>query len=458
MQLKPELIEALRRVGFIKATEVQSAAIPILLQGKSLIARAKTGTGKTGAFIVPIMEMLSGSRKIEALIIVPTRELASQVSTFAQKVGSHMRVYTTTVYGGASINVQTQALRSRPNIVVGTPGRLLDLIKHGALDLDDIKYLVLDEADIMLDMGFIEDVEEIISYTPREKQIMLFSATMPKEVVKIAERHTVPGQLTSITVGEEEDLTVSTIKHYYTVVPARLKFSALLAYIKTYQPKKAIIFARTKYQADALHRVLVSQNYNAILMHGGLTQAMRERSLSGFKGGAQFLIATNVAARGLDIAGVTDVINFSVPDDPNVYVHRVGRSARMGKEGRAMIIAEPLEKRDLDNIKDYANVDMKKIELDLEPFRNLHFPINENGGFRRRGGFHGNRGGRYAGGHRDGNNQHHGNDNRHRGSNSGQNYGNDRQGHDNDNRYRGNSSHHGNDNRRGRNFHRQRQT
>ncbi len=390
MQLKPELIEALRRVGFVSATEVQNEAIPILLQGKSIIARAKTGTGKTGAFIVPIMEMMSGSRKIEALIIVPTRELASQVSAFAQKVGSHLHIYTTTVYGGASINVQMQSLRSRPNIVVGTPGRLLDLIKHGALELDDIKYLVLDEADIMLDMGFIDDVEEIMSYTPREKQVMLFSATMPKEIVKIAERHSVPGQMTSITVGEVEDLTVSTIKHYYTVVPARLRFSALLAYIKTYSPKKAIIFARTKYQADAIHRVLVSQNYNAILMHGGLTQAMRERSLSGFRGGAQFLIATNVAARGLDIAGVTDVINFSVPEDPNVYVHRVGRSARMGKEGRAMIIAEPLEKRDLQNIMDYANVDMKKIELNLEPFKNLHLPINENGGFKRRGGgFHG---------------------------------------------------------------------
>ena len=426
MQLKPELVEALRRVGFVNATEVQSAAIPILLQRKSVIARAKTGTGKTGAFIVPIMEMMSGSRKIEALIVVPTRELASQVSTFAQKLGNHLHIYTTTVYGGASINVQMQALRSRPNIVVGTPGRLLDLIKHGALDLDDIKYLVLDEADIMLDMGFIDDVEEIMSYTPKEKQIMLFSATMPKEVVKIAERHSAPGHVTTITVGEEEDLTVSTIKHYYAIVPARLKFSALLAYIKTYSPKKAIIFARTKYQADALHRVLLSQKYNAILMHGGLTQAMREKSLSGFRSGAQFLIATNVAARGLDIAGVTDVINFSVPEDPNVYVHRVGRSARMGKEGRAMIIAEPLEKRDLDNIRDYANVEMKKIELDLEPYRTLKLPIDEPGRFRSRGGFRGNR-----------------TNNQHRSGSSN---------HENSNQH-GSSSYHGNSSRQGSSSH-----
>ncbi len=390
MPLKPELIESLKRSGFVTATEVQAAAIPELLQGKNVIARAKTGTGKTAAFIIPIMQTMGSSRSIDALIIVPTRELAIQVSAFSQKVGSSLRIYTATVYGGASINVQIQALRSRPNVVVGTPGRLLDLIKQRALDLKNIKYLVLDEADVMLDMGFIEDVEEIMSYTPREKQLMLFSATMPREIIHIAERHSGgPGRVMRITVGEEEDLTVSTIKHSYAIVPPRLKFSALLAYIKEYSPKKAIIFARTKYQANAIHRILLSQNYNAILMHGGLTQAMRERSLGSFRKGAQFLIATNVAARGLDIAGITDIINFGVPDEPNIYVHRVGRSARMGKEGRAMIIADPLEKKELQDIRDYANVDMKKIELNLEPYRNMSLPINEPRRFEGRNSGHG---------------------------------------------------------------------
>ena len=382
MPLKPELIESLKRIGFVTATEVQAAAIPELLQGKSMIARAQTGTGKTAAFMVPIMQTMRTVRELDALVVVPTRELALQVSAFSQKLGSHMHVYTATVYGGASISVQIHALRSRPNIVVGTPGRLLDLIQQGELKLDHIKYLVLDEADIMFDMGFIDDVEEIMSYTPKEKQMMLFSATMPRQIVNIAERHSGHVQMTRITVGEEEDLTVSTIKHFYTIVPPRLKFSGLLAYIKSYSPKKAIIFARTKYEANTIHRILLSQNYHAILMHGGLTQAMRERSLSGFKKGAQFLIATNVAARGLDIEGITDVINFGVPDDPNIYVHRVGRSARMGKEGRAMIIADPMEKKELMDIKDYANIDMKKIELNLEPYRNMSLPINEHRQFR----------------------------------------------------------------------------
>ncbi|MGI0141833.1 MAG: DEAD/DEAH box helicase [Candidatus Micrarchaeales archaeon] len=401
MNLKPELIEALKRVGFVSATEVQARTIPELLNGKNVVARAKTGTGKTGAFLVPIFQRLQHTRDIEALVVVPTRELAIQVANFAQKVGSHLHVHTTIVYGGASINMQVQELRRGTNIVVGTPGRIIDLVERGALNLDRIKYLVLDEADVMLDMGFIEDVEFIISRTPESRQMMLFSATMPREIIKIADRHAKGGAI-RITVGEEEDLTVSTIKQLYTIVPNRLKFSALLAYIKEYAPKKGIIFARTKYEANAIHRVLLSQKYNAILMHGGLTQSMRERSLGNFRSGAQFMIATNVAARGLDIADITDIINFGAPDEPNVYIHRVGRSARMGKEGRAVTIADPDQKKQLRDIQDYANVQMTKIELNLEPFSTLQLPIHEErrsfggggGGGRRFGG-----GGRSVGGH-----------------------------------------------------------
>ncbi len=392
MALKPELIEALKRIGFVSATEVQERAIPELLQGKNLIARAKTGTGKTGAFIVSIMQMLNRGRDTEALVIVPTRELALQVAAFSEKLGRSLNIYTSTVYGGASINVQIQELRSGPNIVVGTPGRLIDLMNRGALELGRIRFLVLDEADVMLDMGFIEDIEYIISKLPGHRQMMLFSATMPKEIARIGESYS-RGNSAKITVGEEEDLTVNTIKQTYAIVPSRLKFSALLAYIKQYSPKKAIIFARTKFEANAIHRVLISQRYNAILMHGGLTQAKRERSLANFKGGAQFLIATNIAARGLDIADITDIINFGAPDVPSVYVHRIGRSARMGKNGRAMTLADPEQKRELKDIEYYTNVEMTKIELDLEPFRNLKLPISEGrgrfqgegmgGGFRR---------------------------------------------------------------------------
>lgn len=376
MDLKPELVESLRRMGFVSATEVQEKSIPELLKGKNLLVRAKTGTGKTVAFIIPIMQLIGVSGEVEALVVVPTRELALQVSSVAQRLGSSMRIRTATIYGGASINVQIQALQGRPSIVVGTPGRLLDLYNRGALDLSSVRFLVLDEGDLMLDMGFIGDIESIMSKTPHEKQLMLFSATLPSEITRMAAGYA-NGEVSRITVGEEEDITVGTIRHLYAMVPNRLRFSALLAYIKEYSPRKAIIFARTKFEANAVHRVLVSQGHDAILLHGGLTQSARERSLGRFRKGARFLVATNVAARGLDIADITDIINFGIPREPNAYVHRVGRSARMGKEGRAVTIANPEQKKDITDIEDYANISLHKIELNLEPFRNLQLPVRE---------------------------------------------------------------------------------
>ncbi|MDE1825325.1 MAG: DEAD/DEAH box helicase [Candidatus Micrarchaeota archaeon] len=398
MNLKPELVNSLNRINFISATEVQERAIPELLLGKDAIVRAKTGTGKTAAFLLPIFNRINKhAGGPEALIIVPTRELALQVSEFSDKVGSNLGLSTTTVYGGASINMQMREIRNGVNIVVGTPGRLLDLIERRAINLDRIRFLVLDEADVMLDMGFIEDIESIISRVSSDKQFMLFSATMPREIVKVAQRYA-KNELIKITVGEEEDLAVSTIKQNFVIVPHRLKFAALLAYISQYSPKKAIIFARTKFEANTLHRLLVSQKMHAILMHGGLTQSMREKSLGHFKSGAQFLIATNVAARGLDIADISDIINFGCPDDPNIYIHRIGRSARMGKDGRALTIVDSDSTKLLRDIQDYANVKMDRIELDLNPFQNIVIPHEHRtfgrsrGGFNR-GGFNRNRGG-----------------------------------------------------------------
>jgi ATP-dependent RNA helicase DeaD len=393
MNLKPELASALEKIGFVSATEVQEKAIPELIRGKNLIVRAKTGTGKTAAFIVPILQKMERSRDIEALILVPTRELALQITKFAEQVGNQMHVHTLTVYGGASIGNQIQGLRAGPNIVVGTPGRVKDLLERGALKLDMVKQVVLDEADIMFDMGFIDDVKFIVSYTPERRQMMLFSATISNDVARIAETYSRDNE--RITVGSEEAPVVDTIKHICAYVPYKLKFSGLLAYINEYAPKKAIIFARTKYEANAIHRVLVSQKYNAILMHGGLTQSAREKSLGSFRGGAQFLIATNVAARGLDIADITDIINFGAPDDPRVYVHRVGRSARMGKEGRAMTIADDSQKGLVQDIELYINLRISQVSLNLEPFANLNLPIKERGGG---GGFRGRGGGGFRGG------------------------------------------------------------
>jgi ATP-dependent RNA helicase DeaD len=385
LNLKPELLESLNRIGFVSATEVQERAIPELLEGKNVIARAKTGTGKTAAFALPILQNIGASKELEAIVIAPTRELAQQIADFLWKMGKPLHVHTTTVYGGASMTVQINALRSGTNIVVGTPGRLRDLLERGVLKLDKIKFLVIDEADIMLDMGFIEDVEYIMSMTPQKKQMMMFSATIPQEIVRMAEKYA-DGEVVSIRIGEEEEPIVSTIKHYFAIVPNNAKFSALLAYIKDYAPKKAIIFARTKYEANAIHRILVSQGLNAILMHGGLTQSRREKSLGEFRGGAQFLIATNVAARGLDIDDITDIINFGAPE-VNIYIHRVGRSARMGKDGRAITIATPDQDRELRDIEYRASVEMSQIKLNFEQFRNVRLPIHdrESGRFAGRG-------------------------------------------------------------------------
>ena len=398
MNLRPELAESLRRIGFVTATEVQEKAIPELMKGRNLVVRAKTGTGKTAAFLVPIMQRMGRTREMEAVILAPTRELAQQIAKFSKEVGGALGISTVVVYGGASINAQMNALRFGANILVGTPGRILDLMDRGALKTDRVRYLVLDEADIMLDMGFIADVERIIERMPRDRQMMLFSATVPREVVRIAERYSKDSE--RVTAGPEEEPVVTTIKHEYAMVPHRLKFAGLLAYIKDYSPRKAIIFTRTKFEANAVNRVLASQGYNTILMHGGLTQSARERSLGSFRNGAQFLIATNIASRGLDIADVTDIINFDAPDDPKVYIHRVGRSARMGKEGKAVTIADPGQRVALQDIEHTAHIRMSRIELNTLPFEGLDLPIRDRGSSRHGSRFGG--GGRRGFGRREG--------------------------------------------------------
>lgn len=402
LNLKHELLEALHLMNFNNMTEVQEQAIPVVMEHKDLIVRAKTGSGKTGAFLIPIFQMTDPRGHPQAIVIVPTRELALQVSGVAQKFGHRMRLRPVVVYGGASINAQVQELRRGADLIVGTPGRILDLVERGALNLSRIRMFVLDEADLMLDMGFIEDIERIMALAPRDKQTMLFSATMPREISDIARRH-MKHDAIKLTVGAEEDLTVTTITHYFYMANGRTKFAALMAYIDRFKPKKCIIFTSTQRESEFVHRFLEERKLDAIVMHGGLTQARRESSLQAFKHHATFLISTNLASRGLDIPDISDIINFDAPDDPRVYVHRVGRSARMGKDGRAFTIYGFDQKGLMQDTSIIANVKMNHVDLDINKFKDIQLPFaqREHRDFRGRGGEGRGRGG-YGGGYRGG--------------------------------------------------------
>ncbi len=419
LNLKQELVDALNYTGFQDMTEVQQAAIPTMLLHRDVIVRSKTGSGKTVAFLVPIMQMADRTRGPEALIVVPTRELAIQVHSVAEKLSRKLGLHTVIVYGGASINVQMDQLARGANIVIGTPGRILDLVDRNSLRLGKVKVLILDEADMMLDMGFIEDVSTIMSMTPKDRQTMLLSATMPREIVDIARKYMKPDTL-KITVGKEEEVTVTTITHNYFIANGRYKFPALLAYIDKFQPKKCIIFTSTQRESDFVHRFLADNGFDAIAMHGGLTQAKREHSLGEFRRHARFLISTNLASRGLDIPDISDIINYDAPDEPKIYVHRVGRSARMGKDGRAFTIYGFEQKELLNATNRAANIKMNHLDLDIKKFENVKIPERQSRGYgfgrggrpegHRSGGFHGARrgGSGYRGGGRDRGGSHHG--------------------------------------------------
>lgn len=365
-RLRSEILKSLGQMNFVTPTEVQEKAIPLALEGRDLIVRSKTGTGKTGAFLIPILQNTNGNDRMSSLIILPTRELAIQVFNVSRRMTGNSRIGSTIVYGGASIGNQIRELRKNPSIIIGTPGRIIDLMERGELDLSRLKFLVLDEADVMLDLGFIEDIERIISKTPRNKQSMLFSATMSERILKLTKKFMTDPKF--LKIGVEEQMTVDTLSHSYTISNGPRKVPALLAYINERNPKKSIIFAETKRGADRLYTVLSSQGYTATVIHGDLSQAQRERSLAEFRNGSRFLVATNVASRGLDVTDVSDVINFDVPNGPLVYVHRVGRSARMGNYGSAFTIINQDELGAINTIERTVKIHMMRIKLDEEPF------------------------------------------------------------------------------------------
>jgi ATP-dependent RNA helicase DeaD len=345
--ISQDTMKSIKRMGFEESTPIQAETIPIALQKKDLIGQAQTGTGKTTAFGIPLVENLDMKKEtIQGIIIAPTRELAIQVSEELYKIGYGKKARVLPIYGGQDIQRQIRALKKNPHIIVGTPGRVLDHINRKTLDLSNVHTVVLDEADEMLNMGFIEDIETILSKTPAERQTLLFSATMPGPIRKIAEKFMKNPEIVKVKTTE---MTVPSIEQYYVEVLERNKFDTLTRLLDIQSPELAIIFGRTKRRVDELSDALNQRGYTAEGIHGDLSQAKRMSVLKKFKEGTiEVLVATDVAARGLDISGVTHVYNFDIPQDPESYVHRVGRTGRAGKTGVAMTFITPRERSYLD--------------------------------------------------------------------------------------------------------------
>jgi ATP-dependent RNA helicase DeaD len=358
--LSNELMRAISRMGFEETTPIQAETIPLSLQNKDVIGQAQTGTGKTAAFGIPLIEKINPKTDvIQGLVVAPTRELAIQVSEELYKIGAVKRVRILPIYGGQDIERQIRALKKRPHIIVGTPGRIIDHINRKTIRLDHVHTVVLDEADEMLNMGFVDDIEAILSHVPTKRQTLLFSATMPEPIRRIAERFMDNPQLVKVKAKE---MTVPNIEQYYLEVQEKRKFDILTRLLDIQAPELAIVFGRTKRRVDELAEALNLRGYAAEGIHGDLSQAKRLSVLRKFKEGAiEILVATDVAARGLDISGVTHVYNFDIPQDPESYVHRIGRTGRAGKTGMAMTFVTPRETGQLHNIEKTTKRKMERM-------------------------------------------------------------------------------------------------
>ena len=359
--LSADLLAEIEKAGFVEASPIQEQTIPLALEGKDVIGQAQTGTGKTAAFGLPTLEKIrTEEATIQALVIAPTRELAVQSQEELFRFGRSKGVKVRSVYGGSSIEKQIKALKSGAHIVVGTPGRLLDLIKRKALKLQDIETLILDEADEMLNMGFLEDIEAIISRVPANRQTLLFSATMPDAIKRIGVQFMKDPEHVKIAAKE---LTTELVDQYYIRVKEQEKFDTMTRLMDVEQPELAIVFGRTKRRVDELTRGLKIRGFRAEGIHGDLDQNKRLRVLRDFKNGnLDVLVATDVAARGLDISGVTHVYNYDIPQDPESYVHRIGRTGRAGKSGQSITFVAPNEMGYLQIIENLTKKRMKGLK------------------------------------------------------------------------------------------------
>jgi len=361
--LSKETLEVIKLRGFESPTLIQEKTIPAILKGnKDIVGQAHTGTGKTAAFGLPIIELLlENSRTVQALVLTPTRELAIQVAEEIHSLKGKKQLNIVPIYGGQDITVQLRSLKKGVDIVVGTPGRILDHLKRHTLKLDQISFLVLDEADEMLNMGFIEDVESIMEKTAPIKRTMLFSATLPQEIIKIAQKHMGEYEVMKVI---EKGLTVSETDQIYFEVAEADKFEALCRIIDIEEDFYALIFCRTRVDVDTIANHLIKRGYNAAALHGDMSQNIREKIWNTFKKHLiDVLVATDVAARGLDVQDLTHVINYSLPQDPLSYVHRIGRTGRAGKEGNAVTFITPREYSRFKYMREKAKTEIRKAKL-----------------------------------------------------------------------------------------------
>jgi ATP-dependent RNA helicase DeaD len=362
LNLKPALLQAVTDQGYTEPTPIQEEIIPLMLANHDVIGQAQTGTGKTAAFALPMLQNLDpGQGQVQGLVVAPTRELAMQVSNAMYTYGQHTKVRVLAVYGGTPYGRQISRLKKGVNIVVGTPGRLLDHIKRGTLDLSNVRTVVLDEADEMLSMGFIEDIEAILDETPVERQTALFSATMPDPIRRLADKYLHEPQAVTI---KRKELTVSTIDQRYYLVNEKDKLAALTRLFEIEDITTALVFAKTRIGTGELANELSIRGFQAEALSGDLSQEAREQVLNRFRNNQiQVLVATDVAARGLDIDDISHVFNYDLPQDSEVYVHRVGRTGRAGKEGVAISLFTPREQGRLRRIENVTRHKITKAEL-----------------------------------------------------------------------------------------------
>ena len=362
--LNMSIVKAVKEIGMEKPFPIQEHCIPLILKGKDVIGQAHTGTGKTAAFSLPIISSLKSRGPIQALVLVPTRELAMQVSTEIRKFSKYVGIRSLAIYGGQSINIQKDQLRRGVQIIVATPGRLIDHLKQGTIQLEDVKFVVLDEADRMLDMGFVDDIKFILFYVNERRQTCLFSATMPIEILRLSREYMKEPEQVRLN---EDEISLETIDQSYLIVEEREKFKHLCNFIRNREKgQQTIVFVATKQRTQRIADDLNKEGFKVITIHGDLSQRQRDYSMNRFKNGSEdILVATDIAARGIDVPTVGNIINYDIPEDPLIYFHRIGRTARAGASGKAISLVSSSRYEDFARILKRTELTVKRLNDEI---------------------------------------------------------------------------------------------